>query len=465
MSDILSRLPDGTIISTPGERIVFVTPVPDPVGTIEENLTDLETEFVTLTSTLQTHIDLTNAHGATTAATGGTIALRDSGGRIQAAAPVASGDVALLFNITTTGIVNEVNIAKLDFKIDTHLNASKNALKQLVVDCLNDSTGINAGASSGYTYDSADKSVKLDTSGGIDSYAKIMLHMDGTDDGTTFTDEAGNTVTPTNAVTKTATKKFGTASGYFNGTAKLSIPDSDNWDVGSADFSVDFWIKVGSSPTNTGLCGQWVDNNNYAGCLFIGNTLGFNSVIGGTDHVCFVTSGAVTLNTDWHHLAFVRNGANFYIFVDGVAQSLGVPKTTANTNLAAPYTIGDKLVSVYADFTGYIDEFRFSKGIARWTSGFTPPAAPYSAPATQAVVIWNSDSATDVPTSAYMVADSTVGTGTITYWFSRDGGTTWSQCTLETLTSISGQPSGQTIVAKAILTGNAVLSALAWGWK
>ena len=29
-------------------------------------------------------------------------------------------------------------------------------------------------------------------------------------------------------------------------------------------------------------------------------------------------------------------------------------------------------------FTGYIDEFRFSKGTARWTAAFTPPSNPYT---------------------------------------------------------------------------------------
>jgi hypothetical protein len=28
--------------------------------------------------------------------------------------------------------------------------------------------------------------------------------------------------------------------------------------------------------------------------------------------------------------------------------------------------------------TGYLDEWRLSKGIARWTTTFTPPTAPYS---------------------------------------------------------------------------------------
>jgi hypothetical protein len=42
--------------------------------------------------------------------------------------------------------------------------------------------------------------------------------------------------------------------------------------------------------------------------------------------------------------------------------------------------IGGELASSPAsrvDFNGWLDEFRISKGIARWTSNFTPPTAPY----------------------------------------------------------------------------------------
>ena len=52
-----------------------------------------------------------------------------------------------------------------------------------------------------------------------DPYTVLLMHMDGSDNGTTFTDECGKTVTAHGDVcTKTAEKKFGTASAYFDGT-------------------------------------------------------------------------------------------------------------------------------------------------------------------------------------------------------------------------------------------------------
>lgn len=55
---------------------------------------------------------------------------------------------------------NAINIAKTNFKIDSHTGASKNSLTSMVIDALNDSTGIDTAKSSNYTYESTNKSIK-----------------------------------------------------------------------------------------------------------------------------------------------------------------------------------------------------------------------------------------------------------------------------------------------------------------
>jgi hypothetical protein len=44
-------------------------------------------------------------------------------------------------------------------------------------------------------------------------------------------------------------------------------------------------------------------------------------------------------------------------------------------------------------FNGWIDEVRISKGIARWTSNFTPPTAPYSVDDPNTVLVLHADGA------------------------------------------------------------------------
>ena len=83
--------------------------------------------------------------------------------------------------------------------------------------------------------------------------------------------------------------------------------------------------------------------------------------------------------------------------------------------------------------------------------------------APDSTVIWNAVTASATVNKAVIEAIKTLGTGTITYYISRNGGTTFTQCTEDAVTDISAQPSGTNIVVKAVITGNAELSAIAWG--
>ena len=74
---------------------------------------------------------------------------------------------------------------------------------------------------------------------GLDSYVKLLLHMDGTDGSQVFTDSSGEGKTPSlvggNAQIDTAIKQFGTGSGLFAGpdtnTDYLSYGDDSDFDI------------------------------------------------------------------------------------------------------------------------------------------------------------------------------------------------------------------------------------------
>ena len=78
-----------------------------------------------------------------------------------------------------------------------------------------------------------------------DAYTKSLLHMDGTDASTTFTDESGKTWTRGgDAQIDTASYKFGGASGLFDGTTdRLSVPDSSDFNL-AGGFTCDCWIRL-----------------------------------------------------------------------------------------------------------------------------------------------------------------------------------------------------------------------------
>uniref|UniRef100_A0A6M3KFW8 Putative baseplate wedge initiator n=1 Tax=viral metagenome TaxID=1070528 RepID=A0A6M3KFW8_9ZZZZ len=211
---------------------------------------------------------------------------------------------------------------------------------------------------------------------GWDTYTKLMLHMDGTDASTTFTDEIGKTVTPVgNVQIDTAQKKFGTASGLFDGTGDyLSLADSDDWKVGTGDFTVDFWIRYNDKTGNQQYF-AYITSSPF--------NLRLSLELGGTT-ISVYTNGTNRLTPTWspsdgtqYHIALVRYSGTITLYIDGVA--LSSVADTQDISTGDAFYIGyrgDPADQRY--FNGWIDEFRFSKGIARWTADFTPPTAAYS---------------------------------------------------------------------------------------
>jgi hypothetical protein len=80
----------------------------------------------------------------------------------------------------------------------------------------------------------------------------------------------------------------------------------------------------------------------------------------------------------WYHVAFVRSGTSALAFVDGT--QIGTTQTLSGTlfDSATGLYVGVGSSSLTEPLFGWIDEFRVSKGVARWTANFTPPTSAYS---------------------------------------------------------------------------------------
>lgn len=215
---------------------------------------------------------------------------------------------------------------------------------------------------------------------GIDAYTVLMLHMDGTDEGTTFTDSSssGHTVTANGNVNTEQDYAMFNQSAQFDGTDDyLSISDSDDWNFGTGDFTFDFWLNNSGTLWDYFLIGQFVDSNNGWSIerTFITNKIIFSYISSGNTQFSFTTS--LTLS-EWNHIEIGRNGANLYIFIDGQKEAFNIGSITM-PNIAADLTIGCKVYGTNKSksFSGYIDELRISKGICRHTDSFIPLNSPY----------------------------------------------------------------------------------------
>jgi hypothetical protein len=230
-----------------------------------------------------------------------------------------------------------------------------------------------------------------------DTYTKALLHMDGADASTTFTDESGKEWTPRgNAQIDTAQYKFGGASLFLDGNGSyIDSPDSDDWQLDggsdSNEWTIDFWIRFNGDPgTNVrSLFSQFVNTSNLLAVFLYNNTIYFYVVSGGSAIIYFTVPWDPA-DATWYHLAFVKQGTTGYkIFVDGTQVGSTTADTSPLPNLAAVFMVG---VHTYSDGTtyyhnGWIDELRISKGIARWTANFTPPTREYGGGGQ--VIIWS----------------------------------------------------------------------------
>lgn len=221
---------------------------------------------------------------------------------------------------------------------------------------------------------------------GIDSYTKLMLHIDGADASTTFADYSSSARTITvggNAQIDTAQSVFGGASGLLDGVGdSLSVPQSTDFDFGSGDFTVDFrvrWSTVGKTLffAKCGTVGSYAYAFYYDHAA---NKLSFWYSTNGTNESYNPSSATVSFSANtWYHIAVVRNGNALRYYVNGT--QLGTDITMSAT-IHAPSTtflIGRNTnFTTSADMNGWLDEFRVSKGIARWTAAFTPPTEEYS---------------------------------------------------------------------------------------
>lgn len=217
-----------------------------------------------------------------------------------------------------------------------------------------------------------------------DSYTKILLHFDGSDGSTTFTDESGKTWTAVgNAQLDTALKKFGTAALLLDGTGDYTTtPDHTDFTVGSGNFTVDFWVQFSGSPADGWLFGLPINAGTYSGCALktTGTSPNIHVVLyasAGSSWDISAATGTANLATGtWYHIAVVRNGSNWRVYVNGTVD-IEVTSSITCADGTNVFSIGSKATSGVIGPCS-IDEFRFSLGIARWTANFTPPTAPYA---------------------------------------------------------------------------------------
>ena len=223
-----------------------------------------------------------------------------------------------------------------------------------------------------------------------DTYTVALLHFNGADTSTTFTDESGKTWTASGnaqidtGITSPLSDGGGTA--IFDGTGDyISAADSADWrlDGGSNSnaWTIDFWVRFNGDPgtASVGLISQYVDTANFW-ALNVGNNFLIFAVRVANVNTVVVSGAWDPATATWYHVAFVKDGTTGYtLYVNGTALAAAATDTDTMPDYASDLRIGKSTLSDGSDvfLNGWLDEFRISKGIARWTGNFTPPTGEY----------------------------------------------------------------------------------------
>ena len=215
-----------------------------------------------------------------------------------------------------------------------------------------------------------------------DDYTKLLLHLNGADEATSTIDDSdsGHSITFNGtAQLDTAQKVFGTASLLLDGNSDyLSMVDHADFDLGTDDFTIDFWIRRDGDQTT--FAGTVCACSGDTGWIIRLTSNGKSELVSNASGIWALdmTSDTALSDTTWTHLALVRNGNTIKMYLGGV--EVATCDCTGYT-----YDCGGAGITIglYPApggnwyFKGHIDEIRISKGIARWTSNFTPPVTEY----------------------------------------------------------------------------------------
>jgi hypothetical protein len=214
--------------------------------------------------------------------------------------------------------------------------------------------------------------------------AALLLHFDGSDGSTTFTDSSGNGVAVTRvggAQISTTQSKFGGSSGRFLTPGNfLTVEKSAAGDLGQGDFTIEGWIWINA--LDQVFQTIFTNYTSYgSGALFFAaqaqGTEGYWTLSYDGNYPGIVSSVA-TPTQQWVHFAIVRHSDTLTLYIDGVSRGSAGLSGADLTGSGGTYFIAASGDNQFNDGPkGYIDEFRIVLGTAVYTEDFTPPTAPF----------------------------------------------------------------------------------------
>jgi hypothetical protein len=219
------------------------------------------------------------------------------------------------------------------------------------------------------------------------SHSNLVLYLDAETGTARDFGPATSTVTSVNsAQVSTTQKRYGGYSLFFpnNGSAYYLVSSSPLYALGSGDFTIEFWMYWSGTYSTSG--GGWQRLMSNSTSTWGANTwaIGWDNVTNnGTARMAFTPNNAASFYstttaipaTTWVHYAFVRSGTSLLAFMNGTLQASHSLTQAVDAGTSYPVAIG-ALPGESQYFYGFLDKVRILKGVAMYTSSFTPQYIP-----------------------------------------------------------------------------------------
>jgi len=206
--------------------------------------------------------------------------------------------------------------------------------------------------------------------------------MDLRGDSASVIDSTGNSLVVQSGVTTTTTAyKSGTGALSFNSrglNGYLKTAANMRYSFGQADLTMEAWIRptvmspnaiLSNYPNGAWGSGAWTLDHNHGAAL---RKVSFFS-FGYSGSPLLVSTTEPALNA-WTHVAVTRAGSTWRLFINGKLESTNTYSGPLDgTSIAREVAVG--LIENGGwewGYTGQMDNVRITRGLARYTSNFTP---------------------------------------------------------------------------------------------
>lgn len=190
----------------------------------------------------------------------------------------------------------------------------------------------------------------------------------------TWTPQAGASVIDTDSKFGAGCLDLKSASG-----SRLETTYDSAFDFGTQSFTIEGFVKLKPGGWGGFICHRLYSSYGWAFGCYPDRSIAFRANIGGVWSDNYGRSAAGVLLTDtWHHVALCRDGSNWRLFVDGViVGTFTNAGALYNASTLIRYGVSQIDGTVEWPLDGKLDEWRITKGVARYTSNFSPPLVEF----------------------------------------------------------------------------------------